>query len=287
MYSSSDYILMHPENMDIEEKKNLVHSMIEILEDQQLTEIIQILEAPYFQKKLKEYLDYNSLPPIDSPEFLFLVEAAKYNGNIVKRLLSKAGLSSYYIDKFIYKYELIEISKGLYVFPQKSIDAQFLFQAKYTKSVISHETALYLHDLSDVIPKKTIMSLPTNSNFKQFDRDINHSEYMYVSWGNEYSSTSPIFYFHNNDPIVVVRNNMILKKDISFKETYYGNTIKVTSPERTIADIFKTSSKVEEEIKYTSLRNYLHKNPDNSTRLLRIAKQQKVYDEIKYYLNFV
>mgnify|MGYP003601078998 CR=1 FL=1 len=265
-----------------EEKKNMIHEMIDILDINQLSEVIKFLSEPYFSRKLKQYLVDDVLPPIESPEFSFLVQLAKYNGNLVKKLVRNENLSDYYIEKFVDKYQLKEVLNGIYIFPKSEIDGNFIFQSQYTRSVISHETALYMHDLSDVIPKRTIMSMPISYKLSQVEKNERNYIDVYKKLYN--NRTSYVVKYYQNDPIYLIKNQPIGKTQIRIMNTYQGNEVRVTSAERTIADILKSHANVEEEVKETALIRYFKRNAFDKTRLLRIAKQQKVEEEMKHFL---
>lgn len=265
-----------------EEKRNMIHEMIDILDTNQLSEVIEFLREPFFSKKLKDYLVDGVIPPMESPEFMFLLQSAKYNGNIVKKIVRKAGVSDYYFEKFIFKYNLEEVSKGMYLFPHKEIDGNFLFQNQYTRSVISHETALYMHDLSDVIPTKTTMSMPTSYKLSQIEK--NEGRFVKIKKTLFYDYKTLEIQYYQNDPIYLVKNDSIGNTQIKIMHTAHGNDVRVTSVERTIADIFKPFSSVEEEVKEKALEKYFENKSNDKVRLLRIAKQQNVEHEIKNYL---
>lgn len=283
MYSTIYDVFINNIDKSEEEKKNMIHEMVDIMDIDQLSKVIDFLKEPYFFKKLKPYLVNDMLPPIESPEFLFLLQLAKYNGNLVKKLARENKLSDYYIDKFINKYRLREVSKSIYVFPGNEIDGNFVFQAQYTRSVISHETALYMHDLSDVIPRKTIMSMPISYKLSQVEKN----ERKYIRVHKEVLDSNRTYYvveYYQNDPIYLMRNQPIGNSQIQLMNTQQGNEVRVTSVERTIADIFKPSSNVEEEVKETALEQYSKRGNYDKSRLLRMSKQQNVEKEIEHTL---
>lgn len=282
MYHKSDVFLNDEKEMDKEQKRNAIHQMIDILNTDQLSEVINFLEKPRFTLKLNEYLLDSKLPDAASVEYRFLVQAATYNGNIVRKLMNKEGISNYYLDKFIHKYELREISKSSYVFPNKTIDAPFLFQAQYTRAVISHESALYMLDLSDVIPQKTIMSMPKNYKLSQLEKNANQYIKVYDDVYN--NNKALVLSYYENDPILLVRNSPIGSTQIVTRNTMNNNLVSVTSEERTISDILAPNSKTEEEIKEEALKKYFDLHDRNSTRLRRIAYQQNVLEELDNYL---
>ncbi|MGM0329126.1 type IV toxin-antitoxin system AbiEi family antitoxin domain-containing protein [Enterococcus sp. AZ084] len=280
MYSNLDDFLENDKS--VEEKKYKVNEMINSLDFDQLSQAIEFLSEPFFTNKLKDYLLDSRLPDIESKEFLFLIQAKKYNGNIVRKIMNRADISNYYLNKFIHKYDLQEISSGIYIFPHKSLDAPFLFQSQYSKAVISHESALYMLDLSDVIPKKTIISLPKDYKLSQLEKNSN--QYIKIDKGVYNNNKALVLSYYENDPIFVTKNNPIESSQIVLKKTMKNNLVRVTSAERTIADILTPKSNIEEEVKNEALRRYYDLYSRDSNRLRRIAYKQGVLKELDKYL---
>lgn len=269
-------------SLESAEQKKMITEMAAVLEPEQLSQVIDFLKEPFFIQKLKDYLIDSNLPDIHSKEFQFLVQAAKYDGNIVRKIMNEENISNYYLDKFIDKYHLQEVSPSSYVFPQKKIDASFLFQTQYSKSVISHESALYMLDLSNVIPKKIIMSMPKDYKFSQLEKISN--EFIRIYYDDYNRKKSLVVHYQENDPIFLTKNTPIDNLQIVTKYTPSNNPVRVTSEERTIADILTPNSMVEEEVKQMALINYHQRNPQNKVRLRRIAAKQKVIKELDGYL---
>jgi predicted transcriptional regulator of viral defense system len=56
--------------------------------------------------------------------------------------------------------EIERVSRGVYRATAAIEDEMFSFQATYSSSIYSHETALYLHDLTDRSPLSYSVSVP-------------------------------------------------------------------------------------------------------------------------------
>jgi hypothetical protein len=113
------------ENQDKTELLKIIKSILKTLDDKQLKLVIKELKKPFFINKLSGYLIDKNLPGMGTEEFDFLIIADKYKGNIIRKIVKEAGISDYYLKKFIKKYSLIEIDKGVYVFPNKKPDYLF------------------------------------------------------------------------------------------------------------------------------------------------------------------
>lgn len=282
MYSDLNHFLEDMRSKTIEDQKMMINEMIDALNFDQLSQVINFLKEPFFTNKLSDYLLDSTLPDLESKELLFLVQAAKYNGNIVRKFMNKAGISNYYLDKFIDKYQLKKISSGMYIFPHKTLDAPFLFQSQYSKAVISHETALYMLDLSDVIPRRTIMSMPRDYKLSQIEKNANH--YMKICDGLYNNNKSLIISYPENDPILLTRNAPIDSAQIVLKKTMNNNLVRVTSAEKTIADVLAPNSTTEEEVKYEAIKKYYDLHPRDSKRLRSVAQKQGILKVLDKYL---
>ena len=267
------------EQEDINNLKRISTNMLDTFNHEQLLSIIDVMKNTYFMNELSTYLVDDNLPDVGTEEFNFLVLANKYKGNIIRKIVRDEGISDYYLRKFVLKYNLTEVDKGVYIFPHKKKDSLFIFQQKYSKAVISHETSLYLQDVIDYIPQKIQMSVPEKYNISRIQEPHENrlTSYNYVD-----INSNNIMY--KNIPIKFVRNKSISPKQIETVNSFLGLPLRVTSIARSIVDVLKPSHKAEEEVKEQAIKYYLERFPDNIVRLKRIAKTQNVLKELEYYL---
>lgn len=273
-------------NDSLEKKKKILGSLVDELPEDQLNELIENLSDAYFKNRLSKYTEPRPLPPRNSPEFHFLLLAEEYNGNVVRKVFTQNGISPFIFNKCVKKYNLLEISPGFYVFSSIPPDGPFLLQQQYASAVISHESALYYLGLSDVTPKKIIMSMPKNYNFSQIMQAQNvNSPYRKISEVTTPQNSSALSVdYLDNDPIILIRNNDIADEEKMSVKSFYGNPIYVTTPERSIVDALKPRFHVEEEIITSAIARYFNSSAVNQTKLRRIAKQQNVPAELDHYL---
>lgn len=269
------------------EKREVIDRMAMELQGDQLIQVIETMMVPYLTVQMRDYMVDEQLPKMDSQEFQFLVKAQENNGVLSKKETKEAGITPYSFNKFIKKYRLKEIVRGIYIFSNKPIDGLYLFQKQYSKAVVSHETALYYLGLNDVLPKEKITSLPRNYKMTQlYTTKESTTNYRTVYPASEWNSEKKgvFIIYRENDPIRVVGNRPIPETQIRKIDSGYGNLIRVTSMERAIADILSTRWEVEDEIKEVALRRYFEQESLNRNRLRRIANQQKVLKELDEWL---
>ena len=189
------------EQEDINNLKRISTNMLDTFNHEQLLSIIDVMKNTYFMNELSTYLVDDNLPDVGTEEFNFLVLANKYKGNIIRKIVRDEGISDYYLRKFVLKYNLTEVDKGVYIFPHKKKDSLFIFQQKYSKAVISHETSLYLQDVIDYIPQKIQMSVPEKYNISRIqephENRLTSYNYVDINSNNIMDKNIPIKFVRN------------------------------------------------------------------------------------------
>lgn len=251
--------------MSKEDKIKSIATMLEGIGSEEVARYFMSISADLYIDQIKRYDKKNLRPDIGSAEFQFLILLNKYHGTVIRKLYIKEGMSDYNIRKYVEKYGLTEMDKGIYIYRNSPIDREFILVNKYTKSTISHETALYYHDLTDVIPYTVYVSFPKDYNLTQISK-------------NDKSGIAFL------EDIIYVNNNPIPEKEQAAALSDHLNPIRITSQERTIADILKPSSRTEEEVKVTALKRYLADPQVNVNRLRRIASKQGINKVLDDYL---
>ncbi|MBS4539200.1 type IV toxin-antitoxin system AbiEi family antitoxin domain-containing protein [Clostridium sp. D2Q-11] len=73
----------------------------------------------------------------------------RQNGTILSADLDKHGIPRKYLQRLIFEGKLERCDRGVYVAIDAIEDEMFAMQKKYSKLIYSHETVLFMHDLSD------------------------------------------------------------------------------------------------------------------------------------------
>lgn len=266
------------------ELKRVAENMLSSLDEEQLLSIIKEMMTPFYMNELSSYLIENSLPNIGSEEFNFLVLANKYNGHVVRKLFKEKGISDYYLKKFVKKYGLRELFKGIYIFPNKPVDYLFVLQQRYKITVVSHETALYMLGLIDYIPQEIILSIPEKYNINLIRNKLVHGFIQELPMNNSISNEIEFIKLLEDHQISFVKNKQIPPSQIIEMMDEYGLPLRVTSIERSIIDILKTAYKADEELKEQAIDSFMRRFPERVPRLRRIAKNQNNLKELENYL---
>lgn len=139
------------------------------------------------------------------------------NGIVTTAMVVAAGFSRGNI-KYLEDRGLIEKStRGVYILPEVWDDEMFNLQNRFKRGIYSHETALFLWDLTDRTPNAYSMTFPTNYNLTRPKEE-----------NVRCTQCKDVFY-----DLGIVETN-----------TPGGNEVKVYSIERTLCDILRPQSEV-------------------------------------------
>ncbi len=157
--------------------------------------------------------------------------------------------------------EIERVSRGIYRSAATFIeDELFSFQSKYRSTIFSHETALFLHDLTDRSPLTYSISVPTgyHSHF------LNNSGYK-------------IFYV----------NHDVFDLGIISVNTPHGNKVRATDLERTICDIVRSRNQIDIQVRNAALKRYAKHKEKNLNLLYSYAKRFRIQTIVREYLEIL
>ena len=156
------------------------------------------------------------------------------------------------------KKELIErVNHGVYILPDIFVDKMHITQIKSQKAIFSHETALYLHDLTDRDPVNYSVTVPSKyHNRKLIDEGIT-------------------VYFVKKE---------LHEIGITKEKTMFGNIVMVYNVERTICDCLRSRNRMDADVIINAMKRYA-KRPDKDIHLLtNMAETFKVSKLLKTYM---
>ena len=179
------------------------------------------------------------------------------NGTVTTAMVVAAGFSRGNIKYLVDKGMIEKSSRGIYILPEVWDDEIFNLQNRFKRGVYSHETALFLWDLTDRTPNKYHMTFPMN-----------------------YNLTNPK---KENIRCVQCKKEIY---DLGIEEvtTPGGNAVRVYSVERTLCDILKTHSHVDIQVVTEAFKRYAANSNKNIPVLSEYAKLLKVETKLRSYL---
>jgi predicted transcriptional regulator of viral defense system len=157
--------------------------------------------------------------------------------------------------------EIERISRGAYQSVSAFIeDELFTFQSRYSSTIFSHETALYLQGLTDRAPLTYSISVPSGY----------HSEFLN-------NSKHKIFYVSRD----------LFNLGVTSMNTPHGNQVRTTDLERTICDIVRSRNQIDIQVRSVALKEYVKNADRNLDRLYRYAKRFHIQSIVREYLEIL
>jgi predicted transcriptional regulator of viral defense system len=188
---------------------------------------------------------------------------------IVKQLLSqgkgmfvasqavKAGLHRQQLAGFVRAGILERAERGIYISPDGLDDALFWMQQRAQRIVYSHETALFLHKMTDRTPIRYSVTVP--SSYK----------------ASEALKESCKIYYIKQELIDLGKTE---------KRSGMGHTIVTYDLERTLCDVIRSRNKIDNQIVIEAIKNYARRKDKDLHRLYKYAEEFGVKKILYNYL---
>ncbi|MDU7889950.1 MAG: type IV toxin-antitoxin system AbiEi family antitoxin domain-containing protein [Finegoldia magna] len=188
-----------------------------------------------------------------------LKEYIQENLIITNKEAEELGYTRHNLSELTKSGQLERLRPGLYQLRGKVIDDFVLISSNSNRIIFSHQTALYLHDLSDRAPNVFHISVPQGYN-------VTHIKNRYEDLQVHY-----------------VKKDLyeIGKTEIKSPQ---GNLIPVYDIERTICDIIIDREKIDKQIFTEAIKRYFKSPNKNLRRLIKYSRLYKIEDEIRKYM---
>ncbi len=182
---------------------------------------------------------------------------ADQNGTLLTSDLAKFNIPRIYLSILEHNGEIERVSRGIYKLVASIEDEMFNFQARFKSSIYSHETALYLLDLTDRTPLFFSISVPVgyhSINLKQ--------------------SAHKTFYV----------NRDLFDLGVITMKSPHGNEIRTTNLERTICDVLRSRNQLDIQFVNEALKKYVIRKDRNIDQLYYYAKQFRIKNIVREYI---
>jgi predicted transcriptional regulator of viral defense system len=172
-----------------------------------------------------------------------------HHGTLLTSDLAKFNIPRTYLSIMERDGEIERVSRGVYRVADSIEDEMFSFQARYKSSIYSHETALYLHDLTDRTPLSYSITVPVGYH------SISLKESGYK-----------IFYLNRN----------LFDLGVIPMKSPHGNEIRTTNLERTICDVLRSRNQIDVQFLNAALKKYVIHKDRNIDMLYSYAKHFRI-----------
>jgi predicted transcriptional regulator of viral defense system len=178
-------------------------------------------------------------------------------GVITAKLADAHGVHREYLSEFVRQGKLERIAHGIYIMPEVWADKMLLLQLRKGKMVYSHETALFLHDLTDRDPVAYCVTVPAGYNTSKLNQE---------------------------GLVVHTVKKELLDLGICIKQTTFGNDIRTYDMERTICDILRDRNKQDFAIVSDALKRYVRRADKDLHKLMKYAGNLRIEKVLRNYL---
>lgn len=187
-----------------------------------------------------------------------LAAIAKEHGGIIEtKIAEEHGISRAILYKLCKEDKIQRIVKGQYILPDELQDELLSISKRTEKIVFSHETALYLHGISDRTPFEHTITVPSGS--------------------------IPSAAIKVECKVYYIKPELFDLGKTRLK-TPAGNEVPVYDLERTICDVIRSRNKLGTETFLAALKLYAECPKKDLNRLNAYAKQMRVSNVLRHYL---
>lgn len=181
----------------------------------------------------------------------------KQHGTVLSADLDIYEIPRTYLQMMVAEGKLERVDRGVYVSIDAIEDEMYAMQTKYPKLIYSHETALYLHGLSDRTPFEYSASVP--SGYKVVGSVADRFKIYYIK-------------------------KELHELGVETVKSSHGNPIRAYDVERTVCDLIRSRSRIDVQILNDALKRFVKLKSADHSILLEYARKLKVESVLKSYL---
>lgn len=178
-------------------------------------------------------------------------------GMIQTSQITELGISKTVFYQYVKENEMEQISHGVYATKDTWIDAMYLVHLRCEQAVFSHETALFLHDLTDREPVEYEITVKTGYNPSKLKED--------------------------GIKVYTIKKELH-GEGVVMMQTPFGHSVPVYNMERTICDIIRNRNNTEVQSFQTALKQYAKRKDKDLRLLMQYASKLRVDRILRQYL---
>ncbi len=183
--------------------------------------------------------------------------ASEHGGIIEAKIAAQRGISKAMLYKLCKEDKIHRIVKGQYILPDDMQDELLSISKRSDKIIFSHETALFLHGISDRTPFEHTITAPSG-----------------CIPSAAIKAECKVYYIK---PELFDLGRTIL-------QTPAGNKVQAYDLERTICDVIRSRNRLGTETFLAALKMYAASPKKNLNKLNTYAKQMRVAKVLRQYL---
>jgi predicted transcriptional regulator of viral defense system len=182
------------------------------------------------------------------------------NGVLLTSNLTSLDIPRTYLTILEEKGEIMRESRGVYTTPDAISDDMLALQSRYQTAIFSHETALYLHDLTDRSPLVYSVTVPSGYNASALKE--------------------------NGAKVYFIKRELH-ELGLTTKSSSHGNAVQTYDLERTICDILRSRKQMDIQLVNEALKRYVKRNDKQLNILYRYAELLRIQRIAREYLEIL
>jgi predicted transcriptional regulator of viral defense system len=179
------------------------------------------------------------------------------NGIFTTAQANDVGISNERLRLLVKSGELERVSFGVYILPDEFVDKMYVAQLRRPKAIYSHETALFLHDLTDRDPISYTVTVPTGYNATRLRKD--------------------------GIRVFTIKRELH-KLGSTQLSTIFGHKVTAYDLERTICDCLRSRNQMDIAIVTDAIKRYAGRKDKNLNTLMQMAEIFKVTKPLRSYM---
>lgn len=180
------------------------------------------------------------------------------NHGIVKTAqVLENGIAKHTLYAYTKKNGMEQVAHGIYISPDAWTDAMYILHLRCGQGVFSHESALFLHDLTDREPSEYSITVKTGYN--------------------------PFNLKADGIKVYTIKKELH-DVGVTTMNTPFGNPVPVYDAERTICDIIRSRSGIEVQTFQDALKQYAVSKNKDLRRLMNYAQMFRVEKTLRQYM---
>ena len=182
----------------------------------------------------------------------------KENGGIVTTAQANAiGISNERLRLLVQSNDLERVNFGVYILPDEFIDKMYITQIRRPQIIYSHETALYLHDMTDRDPLNYSITVPSGYNTTKLRAE--------------------------GLKVYTIKRDLH-RLGITELKTAFGQSVISYNLERTVCDCLRNRNQMDLSILTDAMKRYTKRKDKNLHSLMQYAEIFKVTKPLRSYL---
>jgi predicted transcriptional regulator of viral defense system len=215
--------------------------------------ILDIYASLSYNKSIKIKSDVDNLPLPDNLQSIL----SQNGGTVTTAQANHVGVSNERLRLLVKSGDLERVTFGVYISPDEFADKMFATQLRRPKIIYSHETALFLHDLTDRDPINYTVTVPTGYNATRLRED--------------------------GLKVFTIKRELH-EVGITRLSTMFGHEVTVYGLERTVCDCLRSRNQMDIAVVTDAIKRYARRKDKNLNTLMQMAETFNVTKPLRSYM---